>query len=203
MDLWDNALVNPPFTKDPPVKLNIPAKTIGLVIAILAGLGALGALWLTYATFTWASAATNLCNTIYGNVCPGLETHTTAIAGLGELIVLAGAVLSTWGGYQMYQENRQGKSLVIYGLVLYVVGNLLYSIFWGFGYAIGGFIIGLVIDLVIYYLIAISKFPGETPLVAQAPPGYGSPPPGYGAPPPPPAPPTAPPPPPPPAPPAS
>ena len=31
-------LLNPSFMKDPPVKLDIPAKTLGIVCAILAGI---------------------------------------------------------------------------------------------------------------------------------------------------------------------
>jgi len=36
-----DTLVNPPFANDPPVKVNLDAKVVGLVVAILAGLGAL------------------------------------------------------------------------------------------------------------------------------------------------------------------
>ncbi|TMF98721.1 MAG: hypothetical protein E6I10_04315, partial [Chloroflexi bacterium] len=36
-----DTLVNPPFANDPPVKVNFDAKVVGLVVAILAGIGAL------------------------------------------------------------------------------------------------------------------------------------------------------------------
>ena len=34
-----NILTDPPFAADPPIKLNVPAKTLGLVIGILAIIG--------------------------------------------------------------------------------------------------------------------------------------------------------------------
>jgi hypothetical protein len=99
----------------------------------------------------------------------------------------------------MYQLNRDGKRLVIYGLALGFIGGVVSTIgtiiFYA-GYAIlgvgyGGAIVGLIIDVIVYaivwYVVVISRFPGETPLVAAGPTGgYGNPPGGYNPPPPPP-----------------
>src|ERR1700682_3816454 len=43
-----DTLVNPPFANDPPVKLNLDAKVVGLVVAILAGVIALVGGWQMY-----------------------------------------------------------------------------------------------------------------------------------------------------------
>ena len=66
-DLWNNALVEPTWlTSNPPLKVNVPAKTYGLVLGILAVLGAIGALIAMIAAFTFSatigSLATSVCN---------------------------------------------------------------------------------------------------------------------------------------------
>ena len=173
-DLWNNVLVKPPFASNPPLKVNVPAKTYGLVLGILAALGAIFGLIAAISAFTWSStlnADCNLVNSVYGTtVC---QSHSTAIAGLGELVVLVGMVLGAWGGFKMYQGDHQGRPLMVYGLVLAVLGQLVYAIFWGFSYYVAGFIVALIIYAVIYYFIVISRFPDEQPLVAAgAPAGY-------------------------------
>ena len=66
-DLWNNALVEPTWlTSNPPLKVNVPAKTYGLVLGILAVLGAIAALIAMIAAFTFSatigSLATSVCN---------------------------------------------------------------------------------------------------------------------------------------------
>ena len=41
MSSQKNALLNPPFANDPPVKLNVNAKTLGLVLTVLGVIGIL------------------------------------------------------------------------------------------------------------------------------------------------------------------
>jgi len=56
----------------------------------------------------------------------------------------------------------------------------------GYG-GVGSFVFDLIIAVVLYYLVVISRWPGDAPLVATGPTGgYGNPPGGYGSPPPPP-----------------
>lgn len=170
-----NILTDPPFAADPPVKVNVPAKTLGLVLLILGAIGIIfGILGLT-ATF-------GVC-TLGGCGFPILWL-------LGALIGLVGVCVGTYGAYLMYQVNRDGKRLVIYGLAIGFLGGIVSTIgtiiFYS-GYAVlgvgyGGAIVGLIIDAIIYgivwYLVIISRWPGDAPLVATAPPGgYGSPPP--------------------------
>lgn len=181
-----NILTDPPFAADPPFKMNVPAKTLGLVLLILGAIGIIfGILGLT-ATF-------GAC-TLGGCGFPILWL-------LGAIIGLIGVCIGTYGAYQMYQLNRDGKRLVIYGLALGFLGGVVSTIgtiiFYA-GYAVlgvgyGGAIVGLIIDVIIYaivwYIVIISRFPGDTPLVAAGPTsGYGNPPGGYGTPPPPPPP---------------
>lgn len=166
-DLWDNALVNPPFRSNPPLKVNVPARTIGIVIAILAGLAALFQIFVTITAFTFANALDSFCS-VYG----GCETHTAILAGLGALIVLVGDVLGAWGGFQMYQMQPRGKALVVYGMVLAIAGNIVYLIGWGFGYAFGSVIVQIIIYAIVWYFVVISRFPNEAPLVAHPAGGY-------------------------------
>lgn len=167
-----NVLTDPPFANDPPIKVNVNAKILGLVIGILAIIGAvffllvsLGGLWII-------GNANAVCNS-YGYTC---TTNGVFILGLiGLLVVLAGYVMSAIGGFRMYNFNRAGKHQVIYGLLLAVVGGIIAMI--GYGGFLSTLIFDLIVALVLYYLVVISRFPGEVPLVASHMGGYGSPPP--------------------------
>jgi hypothetical protein len=167
-DLWNNALVNPAFRNNPPAKVQVPAKTLGLVLAILAGIGALFQIFAVITAFTWANALDSLCS-YYGNCV----SHSGAIAGLGALVVLAGQVLAVWGGYQMYKEVQQGKAFVIYGMLLALIGNVVYAVGWGFGYYVVGFIFSLIIYGIVYYFVVISRWSWEARLTPTAAP-YGA-----------------------------
>ena len=169
-------LTNPPFAGNPPVKLNVNAKILGLVIGILAAIGALLSLLGLLIVF-------GFCGSVVAVGC-GLPI----IWLLGAVIGLAGSIVGAVGGFRMYQMNREGKLWVIYGIALAFVGAIIglignivaYSGLIGYGFGAGalvGFIVDVIIYFCIYYLVIISRFPGETPLVATGP-GYG----GYGGP---------------------
>jgi hypothetical protein len=143
-------LLNPSFMKDPPVKLDIPAKTLGLVCAILAGI-----------------------STVFGLIALLGVSALTAVAGtgptflVGNVINVIGSALMAWGGYKMYQGDRDGKRLVIYGLVASAIGSLIASMGSG---GLAGWIVNAAILFVIYYLVVISRFEGEPKLVSTTPP---------------------------------
>lgn len=145
-------LLDPGFAKDPPVKLDIPAKTLGLVLAILGAIG-----------------------TVFGVLgVMGVTAFAAAVGGgllvVGTLVSLVGTALGAWGGYQMYQEDRRGKRFVVYGLILSVVGGLLAALATG---GLGSWIVNAVLAFVIYYLVIISRYSDEPKLagaVAPRPP---------------------------------
>jgi len=138
-----DTLVNPPFANDPPVKVNLDAKVVGLVVAILAGLGALLSLLALL----------------------GLLVAATAFAGIfffaliGVLVNLVADVMAAIGGWQMYQGNESGKRLAIYGLALAFAAQLVQMI--GFGSA--GGILGLILLAIVYYAIVVSRYPSQAP----------------------------------------
>lgn len=177
-----NILTDPPFAADPPIKVNIPAKTVGIVAAILGILGLIFfGLFGLFAAFALTTLAT---------VCDGLTNCNTGgiffLALVGVIVTLVGSLLYLIGGFQMYNLNRAGKNLVIYGLALGLVGGLL-ELIGGLG--AGGFIFDIIWFVVGWYIVVISRWPGDAPLVAAGPTGgYGNPPGGYGSPPPPPPP---------------
>lgn len=170
-----NTLTDPPFAANPPVKLNVNAKILGLVIAILAVLGIILSLF--------AGGLLSIFGFV-GGLAP--------IWLLGVLIAIVAEVFAAIGGFQMWNLNRGGKNLVIYGLALGLVGaivTLIGQIVAYSGlllYSASGAVVGLIFDIIIYgiiyYLVVISRFPGEAPM---SPTSYGG---GYGgnAPPPPP-----------------
>ena len=99
------------------------------------------------------------------------------------------------------QLNRAGKNLVIYALALGFLGSIVGGD-WEHrrvqrDLRLGGYprrchlrlIIGVIVYGIVYYIVVISRWPGDAPLVAAGPTGgYGNPPGGYGSPPPPPPP---------------
>jgi hypothetical protein len=141
-------LLSPSFMKDPPVKLDIPAKTLGLVCAILAGI-----------------------STVFGVIGLLGVSALATVAGAGALFLVGsvinviGSALVAWGGYKMYQGDRDGKRLAIYGLVANAVGSLIVAVGSG---GLVGWIFNLAILFIIYYLIVISRFEGD-PKLASAP----------------------------------
>ena len=141
-------LLNPSFMKDPPVKLDIPAKTLGLICAILAGI-----------------------STFFGVIAVLGVSALTAVAGTGPLFLVGnvinviGSGLMAWGGYKMYQGDRDGKRLAIYGIVASAIGSLITALGSG---GLAGWIVNLAILFAIYYLIVNSRFEGD-PTIATAP----------------------------------
>lgn len=139
-------LLNPSFMKDPPVKLDIPAKTLGLICAILAGIstlfGVIGLLGVS--TFT-------------------VVAGTGSVFLVGTVINVIGSALLAWGGYRMYQGDRDGKRLAIYGLAASAVGSLIVALGSG---GLVGWIVNLAILFAIYYLVVISRFEGDPKLVS-------------------------------------
>jgi hypothetical protein len=182
-----NVLTDPPFAADPPIKLNVPAKTLGLVIGILAIIGIiidLIALPVVFALNNAVNDANTFCREVSGTNCGGTTSGIFGLALIGVLIGLVGSILYAFGGFRMYQLNRSGKDLVIYGLVVNLIGGIFAIIGYG---GVGSFIFSLIIAVVIYYLVVISRWPGDAPLVASGTPGgYGNPPGGGYTPPPPP-----------------
>ena len=161
-----NMLTDPPFAADPPIKLNVNAKILGLVIGILAVIGLVIALLALPIVFAIGS----VCSTFN---C-GTHSGILLLALLGVIVSIVGDVLYAIGGFQMYNMNRTGKDKVIYGLALNVIGGILQIVGYG---GIAGFIFSLIVAVIVYYLVVISRFPGEAPLVTSGAGGYGSSPP--------------------------
>src|SRR5207245_1513289 len=88
-----DTLVNPPFANDPPVKLNLDAKVVGLIVAILAGIGALFALLGLLGLLGLGAA--------FGGIF--------VLAIIGIIVSLVADVMAVAGGWQMYQGKENGK----------------------------------------------------------------------------------------------
>ena len=149
MDAYLNQLLDPPFAKDPPVKLDIPAKTLGLIYAVLGGIAALFGLFALVALFGLNNVAT----------LTGFSGVWILLV-IGSLVSEAGTVLAAWGGYRMYQEDRGGKKPVVLGLAITVVGGLV-SALGAFGGGLPGWILSTAVTFVLYYLVIISRFSEE------------------------------------------
>lgn len=146
MPLDLNTLVNPPFAQDPPVKLNIDARILGIVCVVIGTLGALFALL--------AILALGAFVTVYG------QSGVFALALVGSLVTIVAGAMAAVGGWRMYQGNAEGKRLVIYSLAINVVGQIV----TGIGQArLGGLILYLIVIAIIYYLVVISRFTQAPP----------------------------------------
>ncbi|MCA1616994.1 MAG: hypothetical protein LC729_00015 [Acidobacteria bacterium] len=156
VQLNKETLLDPPFTKDPPLKVNINAKTLGLVLAILSAIVLLFGVLALPVLFAASAVGAALG-------VPVAQIFVLVL--LGTVISLLGTVLVAWGGYRMYREDRGGKALVIYGLALHVVGGLVSALGGLSASAIVGWIVGTAVTFCLYYLVVVSRFPGEAPLV--------------------------------------
>ena len=141
-----DTLVNPPFANDPPVKLNLDAKVVGLVVAILAGIGGLLSLFGLLGLLGLGAALT-----VFGGIF--------ALALIGIAVNLVADVMMVMGGWQMYQGNESGKRLVIYGLALAFLAQIVLAL----GYTAGSAILQLILLAIVYYVVVVSRFPGEAP----------------------------------------
>ncbi|MEA2662351.1 MAG: hypothetical protein QOH08_1923 [Chloroflexota bacterium] len=130
-------LLDPPFARTATFHAN--AKTVGLILAILGGIGLL-----------------------FGLI--GLPV-ALALSGVVPLLVLsligslAGAALTAYGGYQMYRGDAEGKRWVIYGCVVYALG-IVFGLLTGSG---AGSIVSLLVLAAVYYIVVTSRFePGAS-----------------------------------------
>lgn len=146
-----NTLVNPPFAQNPPVRINIDSKILGIIIAILSGLAILFGLGGLFALL--GVGALLAVNAGLASLLP--------LAFIGLLVGLVSEVMSLMGGWQMYQGNAEGKRLVIYGLAVGFLAEIVY----GIGYvSLGSVILPLIVIAIFYYLVVVSRFPGEQPV---------------------------------------
>ncbi len=139
-----DTLVNPPFANDPPVKLNVDAKVVGLVVAILAAIGGLLSLFGLLGILGVGAALT-----AFGGIF--------ALALIGIAANLVADVMMAMGGWQMYQGAESGKRLVIYGLAIAFLAQIVLAL----GYTAGSAILQLIVLGIIYYVVVVSRFPGQ------------------------------------------
>lgn len=139
-------LVNPPFAKDPPVKMELDAKLVGIVLAILAALSILYGLSALFLILGFGSLL-------------AAYSGFFALAFIAVVVGLVGDVMALIGGWQMYQARPEGKRLAIYGVALAFIGALISMVAFSFG---SGFV-QLIILALIYYAIVVSRFPGSQP----------------------------------------
>ncbi len=145
MDRQRNPLLEPRFADDPPVKLKINAGTLGIVIAVLAGLGLISGLLSLLSILS-----------IGGFIQVAGFGGIVAVAVLGLLVGLAASGLAVVGGWRMYQRVPDGKRLVIYALLVSAAAQLVEGIGYG---SLASPVIGLIILFIVYYLVVISRFP--------------------------------------------
>jgi hypothetical protein len=141
-----DTLVNPPFANDPPVKLNLDAKVVGLVVAILAAIGGLLSLFGLLGLLGLGAAIA-----AFGGIF--------ALALIGVTVNLVADVMMAMGGWQMYQGNESGKRLVIYGLTISFLAQIVLAL----GYTAASAILQLILLGILYYVVVVSHFPGQAP----------------------------------------
>jgi hypothetical protein len=139
-----DTLVNPPFANNPPVKLNLDAKVVGLVVAILGGLGALFVFLALLSLLGFGAALS--------------ATGIFFIALIGVILNLVADVMAAIGGWQMYQGNESGKRLAIYGLAIAFVAEIIQMI----GFSSSSAIVPLILLALVYYAIVVSHYPAKT-----------------------------------------
>ena len=159
-----NTLTHPPFADDPPVKLSVDAKVLGLVIGVLSVVA--GIAWLLVSvTGLWVVGSVNpYCSSFGATAADCGTTSGIFILGVvGFVLVVAGYLLSAIGGFRMFAMVHEAKSQVIYGMAVGVVGGVIAAI--GYAGFLSVFIFDLLLAVVVYYLVIVSRFPDELPLL--------------------------------------
>ena len=131
------------LANDPPVKVNFDAKVVGLVVAILAGIGGLFAFLALLGLLGLGAAFAGIF----------------FLAIIGVLVSLVGDVMAVIGGWQMYQGNASGKRLAIYGLALTFLAEIILMI----GFSASSAILQLLLLAILYYAVVVSRYPGQAP----------------------------------------
>jgi hypothetical protein len=139
-----DTLVNPPFANDPPVKLNLDTKVVGLVVAILGGLGALFVFLALLGLLGFGAALSAFAGIFF-------------LALIGVILNLVADVMAAIGGWQMYQGNESGKRLAIYGLAIAFVAEIIQMI----GFSSSSAIVPLILLALVYYAIVVSHYPAK------------------------------------------
>lgn len=159
-----NSLTDPAWGESPPLKVNVDSRVLGLVIGILSLVAGLA--WLLVSiTGLWIVGSVNpYCSSFVqeGSSC-GSTSGIFALGLIGFLLVVAGYLLSAVGGFRMFAMVHEAKSQAIYGLLLGVIGGLIATI--GYGGFLSVLIFDVVLAVVVYYLIVVSRFPDEEPLL--------------------------------------
>ena len=158
-----NNLTDPPFAQNPPLKVNVDSRVLGLVIGILSLVAGLAWLLVSIAGL-WVVSVNPYCSSFAqaGASC-GNNGGIFALGLIGFLLVVAGYLLAAVGGFRMFAMVHEAKSQAIYGLLLGVVGGLIATI--GYGGFLSVLIFDVVLAVVVYYLIVVSRFPDEDPLL--------------------------------------
>lgn len=154
-----NSLTDPRFAADPPIKIPVDARVLGLVIGILSIVGAIAWLIVSAAGLFVVGSVNPYCS---GFAPSGANCGTSGIFALGLIgfiVVVAGYLLSALGGFRMFAMIRTAKRQAIYGLVPEVVGGILAVI--GYGGFLSVLIFDVVLAVIVYYLIVVSRFPDE------------------------------------------
>ena len=138
-------LVNPPFANDPPVKMELDAKVVGIVVAILAAISILFGLSALFVILGFGSLLA--------------YSGLFALAFVAVAVGLVADVMAVIGGWQMYQASPAGKRLAIYGVALAFIAALISVVAFSFGSGL----VQLIILALVYYAIVVSRFPGSQP----------------------------------------
>ena len=89
-----------------------------------------------------------------------VRSHPThfAAAIVGFVLVAITQVMALVGAWQMTRGEHNGRRLLLQALILSVVGSLIYNI----GLSnLGQFVVQVVIRVVLYFFVVISRFPDE------------------------------------------
>ena len=157
-------LTDPPFAANPPLRVNVDSRVLGLVIGILSLVAGLAWLLVSVAGLWVVGSVNPYCNSFaQSGVTCGNNGGIFALGLIGFLLVVAGYLLAAVGGFRMFAMVHEAKSQAIYGLLLGVVGGLIATI--GYGGFLSVLIFDVVLAVVVYYLIVVSRFPDEEPLL--------------------------------------
>ncbi len=146
-------LADPPPARAARERVAVSGPALGLVLAVLTGLGLL-LIVIGLAVLAGAGRRSTMLS-----IGSGPAAAALVLQALADLLVLV-------GGWRMAQRDRRGREPVVLGLLIALVGAAI-----GGG---GGLAVEVVVLVALYVLVVVSRFPepasvGAGPAVAAAP----------------------------------
>jgi hypothetical protein len=144
MKLDRETLLRPPFAENPPFKVDVDEKMAGAIAAVAAAVGLAGG---AQALIFYLGIAS-----VYAQF---LGTGGTTLAIIVVLVEGIAEAMVVYGGFRMFQGQRSGREIAVYGLAIDLVAHLIPT--YDYSPVGVGALVSYVVIVAVYYLLVVSR----------------------------------------------